>query len=194
MGGILMEAAYVWNKANKLMANRNINQPTPGPGNVNDRRIFAGWGGITFQEPRGNSIYHALQMKAEKRFSHGHTFLASYTFAKAIDDSDSTQLSTSGGTGNLQDQRNFRAERSRSFQDVRNRLVVSYVYELPFGAGKPFLSAIGPGWNRLIGGWQVNGITMLQSGRAFTVNSNFDQSNTGSSNIRPDATGTSPDL
>jgi len=194
IGSVLVEAAYVGNKANKLMANRNINQPTPGPGSVNDRRLFPGWGNIGFQEPRGNSIYHALQMKGEKRFSKGHAFLASYTFAKAIDDSDSTQLSTTSGTGNLQDQRNLRGERSRSFQDVRNRLVVSYIYELPFGPGKPFLSSLGKGWNRVAGGWQVNGITVVQSGRAFTVNSNFDHSNTGSANIRPDATGISPEL
>ena len=67
-----------------------------------------GWGSITFQEPRGNSIYHGLQTKVEKRFSKGNMFLCSYTWAKAIDDSDSTQLSTTSGTGNLQDQRNLR--------------------------------------------------------------------------------------
>jgi hypothetical protein len=194
IGAVLVQAAYVGNKANKLMANRNINQPTPGSGSVNARRPFPGWGSINFQEPRGNSIYHGLQMKAEQRFSQGLTFLVSYTFAKALDDSDSTQLSTAAGTGNAQDQRNLRAERSRSFQDVRHRLVVSYVYELPFGAGKPWLSGLGDGWDRLLGGWQINGITMLQSGRAFTVNSPFDHSNTGSANIRPDATGIRPEL
>ena len=46
-----IEVAYVGNKANKLMANRNINQPLPGAGSVNSRRIFPGWGSITFQEP-----------------------------------------------------------------------------------------------------------------------------------------------
>jgi hypothetical protein len=121
----------VGNKANKLMANRNINQPTAGPGSVNSRRIFPGWGSITFQEPRGNSIYHGLQTELEKRFSLGHLFLVSYTWAKAIDDPDSTQLSTTSGTGNLQDQFNLRAERSRPFQDVRHRLVLSYLGSFP---------------------------------------------------------------
>ena len=176
------------------MANRNIKQPLPGAGSVNGRRIFPGWGSITFQEPRGNSIYHGLQTKMEKRFSLGHLFLLSYTWAKAIDDSDSTQLSTASGTGNLQDQRNLRAERSRSFQDVRHRLIFSYLWELPLSRGHAWLGNVAPGWNRLIGGWQINGITSYQSGRAFTINSPFDHSNTGSSNIRPDATGVSPDL
>ncbi|MFN7923306.1 MAG: carboxypeptidase regulatory-like domain-containing protein [Bryobacteraceae bacterium] len=194
IGGLHVEAAYVGNKANKLMANRNINQPLPGPGSVNNRRIFPGWGSITFQEPRGNSIYHALQTKLEKRFSRGHMFLLSHTWAKAIDDADSTQLSTTSGTGNLQDQRNLRAERSRSFQDVRQRLVLSYLYELPFGRGKMLLAGASPVVNQIVGGWQINGITFYQSGRAFTVSSPTDHSNTGSSNIRPDATGISPDL
>lgn len=188
------EVAYVGNKANKLMANRNINQPLPGPGSVNSRRIFPGWGSITFQEPRGNSIYHGLQTKVEKRLSLGHMFLLSYTWAKAIDDSDSTQLSTTSGTGNLQDQFNFRAERSRSFQDVRHRLILSYLWELPVGSGRAIGGNLSPGWNRLAGGWQINGIVSYQSGRAFTISSPFDHSNTGSSNIRPDATGISPDL
>ncbi|MEJ7608110.1 MAG: hypothetical protein WKF37_18045, partial [Bryobacteraceae bacterium] len=193
-GPVRVETAYVGNKANKLMANRNINQPLPGAGSVNARRLFPGWGNITFQEPRGNSIYHSLQMKAEKRLSMGNIFLVSYTYAKAIDDSDSTQLSTTSGTGNLQDQRNLRGERARSFQDVRNRLVVSYLWELPFGKGRRFLSGSSRTMNAAVGGWQVNGITFYQSGRAFTINSPFDHSNSGSSNIRPDATGVSPDL
>ncbi|MEX2263769.1 MAG: carboxypeptidase regulatory-like domain-containing protein [Bryobacteraceae bacterium] len=193
-GPVRVETAYVGNKANKLMANRNINQPLPGAGSVNDRRLFPGWGGINFQEPRGNSIYHSLQVKAEKRFSMGNIFLVSYTYAKAIDDSDSTQLSTTSGTGNLQDQRNLRGERARSFQDVRNRLVVSYLWELPFGKGRRFLSGASRAMNAAVGGWQVNGIAFHQSGRAFTINSPFDHSNSGSSNIRPDATGDSPNL
>jgi hypothetical protein len=189
-----IEVAYVGNKANKLMANRNINQPLPAPGSINSRRFFPGWGNITFQEPRGNSIYHGLQTKVEKRFSLGHLFLLSYTWAKAIDDSDSTQLSTTSGTGNLQDQFNLRAERSRSFQDVRHRLIFSYLWELPIGRGHAWFGNVSSGWNRLVGGWQINGIASYQSGRAFTISSPFDHSNTGSSNIRPDATGISPEL
>ena len=194
IGQTNLEVAYVGNKANKLMANRNINQPLPAAGSVNSRRIFPGWGSITFQEPRGNSIYHSLQTKVEKRLSKGLMLLLSHTYAKAIDDSDSTQLSTTSGTGNLQDQRNLRAERSRSFQDVRQRLVVSYLYELPFGRGRSWLSDVSPAMNQVVGGWQINGIAFYQSGRAFTVSSPTDHSNTGSSNIRPNATGISPDL
>lgn len=194
IGNLLLEAAYVGNKANKLMAQRDINQPLAGSGSVNSRRIFPGWGSINYVEPRGNSIYHGLQLKAEKRLSKGLTLLGSYSFAKAQEDADSTNLLADAGTPRPQDQRNLRAERSRSVNDVRHRMVASYVYELPFGAGKAFLKNAGGGWNRVIGGWQINGITSLQTGRPFTVNSPSDQSNTGSANPRPDATGISPEL
>src|SRR5690349_7133402 len=134
-------------------------------------------------------------MKAEKRFSRGHTFLVSYSFAKAIDDADSTQLVTNGGVANLQDQRNYRAERSRSYNDVRHRLVASYLWELPFGTGRALFGGAGKAWNSVIGGWQFNGITSMQGGRPLTVISSFDQSNTGiGTNARPDATGISPVL
>jgi hypothetical protein len=133
-------------------------------------------------------------MKGEKRFAEGGVLLVSYTFAKAIDDSDSTQLVYDGGTAVPQDQRNLRGERSLSFQDVRHRLATSYVYELPVGRGKKFLAGAGRAANLLIGGWQINGITFLQSGRPFTISSPFDQSNTGSSNARPDASGINPNL
>jgi len=68
------------------------------------------------------------------------------------------------------------------------------LWELPIGRGRALGGNLTPGWNRLVGGWQINGIVSYQSGRAFTINSPFDHSNTGSSNIRPDSTGISPEL
>jgi hypothetical protein len=105
------------------------------------------------------------ELKGEKCFSKGNVFLASYTFGKAINDSDSTQLTTTSGTGNLQDQRNFRSERSPSFQNVKHRFVLSYVCELPVGRGRALLTDVSPAVNRIVGGWQINGITFHQSGR-----------------------------
>jgi hypothetical protein len=72
--------------------------------------------------------------------------------------------------------------------------VLSYLYELPFGRGKALAGDVSPALDKLVGGWQINGITFYQSGRAFTISSPTDHSNTGSSNIRPNATGVSPHL
>lgn len=108
----------------------------------------------------GNSIYHALTLKVEKRLSNGLSVLGAYTFSKLIDDGiNLTQVRPGGATTTgLQDWGNLRLERSRSAQDVPQRLVISTVYDLPFGkTGNTFTRF-------LIGGWQVNGIATFQSG------------------------------
>ncbi len=194
IGSVLLGASYVGNKGTKLARYLQRNQPLPGPGNINDRRPYPGYGTVSMVESSGNSIYHGLLLKAEKRFSRGLSFLASYTFSKAIEDSGSPALdSTSAGSDQPQDPRNLRAERGLSPHDVRNRFIVSYTYELPFGKGRPYMSNASKLAETVLGGWQVNGITVLQSGRHETIGVSFDASNTGSSNYRANAL-RSPDL
>lgn len=185
VASVVFSASYVGNKGVKLARNKQVNQPVPGPGNVNDRRPYPGYGAITAVESSGGSIYHGLLLKAEKRFSKGLSFLGSYTFSKAIEDSGSPALdSTAAGSDAAQDARNLKIERGLSPHDVRQRFVFSYGYELPFGKGQPFLSNASRPVETILGGWQVNGITSLQTGRHFTISNSFDSSNTGSSNAR----------
>ncbi|HEY1945576.1 MAG TPA: TonB-dependent receptor [Bryobacteraceae bacterium] len=194
VAGFLIEAAYVGNEAHKLIANTNINQPMPAAGPVNSRRPFPGWGDITFQMPRGNSIYHGLQMKVEKHLGAAGTILISDSFAKAIDDSEETQITNNTDPSSPQSVYNLRAERGLASVDIRNRFVASYVYELPFGRGKALFSGAGRLANLFIGGWQINGVTTIQTGQPFTVNTSFDQSNTNSAAPRPNSTGVNPAL
>jgi len=120
---------------------------------------------------RGNSVYHALQIKYEKRFSHGLTMLAHYTWAKMIDDIShgSGNLSWLGGSTSVQDWSNLRNERSLSAHDVAHRFVLSWDYQLPIGTGK----ALGTDWgkltNALLGGWEISGILSLQTGVPISV-------------------------
>jgi hypothetical protein len=181
----LLSASYVGNKGTHLARQVQRNQPVPGPGAVNDRRPVAGYGNINTVESSGNSIYHGLLTKVEKRFASGVSFLMSYTFSKAIEDSGSPALdSTSAGSDQPMDPRNLRLDRGLSPNDVRHRFVYSYIYELPFGKGKRFLNAAPKGLDLILGGWQVNGVTSLQSGRHITVVNSVDASNTGTSNPR----------
>jgi hypothetical protein len=110
----------------------------------------------------GSSIYHSMQAKVEKRFSKGYTFLAAYTLGKVI---------TNATGAAIEDPNNLRAERSLANWDVTQRLVLSGVYELPFGRGK----LVGSNWNgvvdALLGGWQVNTITTFQGGMPLTITS-----------------------
>jgi hypothetical protein len=185
LGSILLSGSYVGNKGTHLARYKQTNQPLPGPGNVNDRRPYPGFGAITTVESSGNSIYHGLLLKAEKRLSQGLYFLASYTYSKAIEDSGSPALdSTAAGSDQPQNPRNLRLERGLSPHDVRNRFVFSYGYELPFGRGKAFLDGGSKAVEAILGGWQLNGVTTLQSGRHFTFGNSFDAANTGSSNAR----------
>jgi len=184
LGSFLFETAYVGNKAIKLLSALNINLPSPGPGVVNTRRPYAGWGAITYDGPFGAAMYNGLQTKVEKHLSSGLTFLVSYSFAKALDDSDSINLSTGGGLVTPQNPHDLRAEWGLGYNDVRHRLVTSYVYELPFGKGRRWLKGAGPVLNAIAGGWQTNGIWSAQTGLPFTIQSPSDTSNTGTGNIR----------
>lgn len=171
---MVVEAAYLASKGTKLLTTRDINQATPGAGAVGPRRPFQGFGGISQRESAGNSIYHALQLRFEKRFSHGLSFLSAYTFGRAID------LASSGGDS-VQDTRNLRAERGLADFHTKHRWVFNYIYELPFGPGKRYGASHSGLVGRLISGWQINGITTLQAGRPLTANLTGDNANTGRS-------------
>jgi Carboxypeptidase regulatory-like domain len=141
----------------------------------------------------GNSIYHAGLLTVQRRFDKGLTVLASYTKAKLISDSVAAPINFGNveQTGNNGYQNGLYArnlERSVDPTDVPQRLAISSVYELPFGAGKPFLNQTGL-VNALIGGWQAQAIMTLQKGLPVLI--------TGASNFlatRPNSTGQSAKL
>ncbi len=117
---------------------------------------------VGVQATRGDSSYNSFQAKLEKRFSHGLSFLASYTYAHSIDDTSSFENSGFGNRGI--NPYNFATNKGDSSFDARQRLVLSYDYELPH------LSRI---WNNAVtravfDGWAFAGITTLQSGLPIT--------------------------
>ncbi|MCI0391542.1 MAG: hypothetical protein MOB07_22600 [Acidobacteria bacterium] len=99
-----------------------------------------------------------------------------------------------GPAGNKQDAYNRRAERSISTQDVAQRLVVGYVYELPFGKGKKLFGDAPRAVNWLIGGWQINGITTFQSGTPLIITQSQNNAGIFSPGQRPNWTGRSARL
>jgi hypothetical protein len=129
-----------------------------------------------------SSFYNAFQLDFSKRFSDGLQFRANYTFSKNID--ESSQLTGTRGTGsqqNLLDPDNPRLDRGLSGLDVRHRFNFAGTYELPIGAGKPFLSGAKGVTQKLLGGWQLNAIVNLQSGFPFTPILGFNRSRNGDS-------------
>ncbi|MCS7315307.1 MAG: carboxypeptidase regulatory-like domain-containing protein [Bryobacterales bacterium] len=167
---LLWEVAYAGSRAIHLVFAYNANEVQPGPGSLASRRLLqplANVANIIQIDPRNMSVYHGLQTKLVKRYSHGLQFLVSYTFGKNLDYGGSA-ASGGGAVGGPQTITNIRAGRGPSGYDVKHRGVVSYVYELPFGRNKRWLS--GPGAaSRILGDWQLSGITTLTTGRPFSV-------------------------
>jgi hypothetical protein len=119
----------------------------------------------------GNTNYNALQVKLEKRFASGFSFLVSYTYSKLIDDASSVFDASilTGPIANypVADSFNRRLERDLSAGDIPNVFVTSYVYELPFGPGLRF----NPGGfsGKLLRGWELAGVVTFQSGLPLAV-------------------------
>lgn len=115
---------------------------------------------------RGNSIYHSLQMKAEKRFGSGGSLLAAYTFSKVISDTETltTWLDTANGVSGVQNWNDFRSERALSSFDSRQRLTLSYVPDLPVGRGHRLLAGAHGFGDRVVSGWGINGVSTFQLG------------------------------
>jgi hypothetical protein len=120
----------------------------------------------------GESSYHAMLMRIEHRMSKGLSIMAAYTLAKIIDDMIPAVNGFPGESfsgGPLQNFYNIRGERALASWDTPQTLVLSYVYEFPFGRGKPFLSGGGP-VGKIAGGWQINGQTTFMSGFPLQIN------------------------
>jgi hypothetical protein len=125
-----------------------------------------------------DSIYHALEVTLQKRFSGGGTLLASYTVSKLITNADTLTFWLENATpgtffGEAQDNYNLRAERALSSYDVPQNLVVSYNLDLPFGRGKKFMSGVSGVSDKVISGWGVNGIDTFQRGFPTSVSQGF---------------------
>jgi len=174
---------YVGNKGTKLVRTVDINQAYPVPGfiqpEVQPRRPLPTFGAVRVLQSSASSIYHGLLGRLEQRLSNGLSFLAAYTYGHAIDDS------TGGNVA--QDARHLQLDRGSSDFDARQRFVLSYVYELPFGRDKAFGRNWGTTLNRVLGGWELSGITTFQSGRPIFIqlSPSNQNSNTGSTRDRP---------
>jgi hypothetical protein len=142
--------------------------------------------------PWANSIYNALQVKVEKRFSHGLQFLATYVWSKSIDESSATggAVTWLGSSTHLQDPNNRDLERGLSQFDIPSVLQLSYTYELPIGKGKPLLGNANAVVNAVVGGWQTNGIWRFTDGRPEGLGLSGGQSLPTYGGQQPDLTAT----
>lgn len=125
----------------------------------------------TSEPARGDSNYHALQAKWEKRFGKGLTALTHYTWSKMIDNAShaSGNVSWLGGSTSIQNIWDLRGERALSSHDIAHRLVITGTYELPIGKNRRFGSNMNRVVNWLAGGWDISGMALMQSGMPLQV-------------------------
>jgi hypothetical protein len=136
----------------------------------------------------GRADYHALQLRAQRRLASGLAYTAAYTFSKAEGDFLDHLSAGSGASGNFpQNAFDMSADYGPLPFDVRHRFVASFVYELPWGPGRPITPDGVAG--ALISNWSVNGILTLNSGRPFTASASNNTSTGSGSNFRADCVG-----
>jgi len=195
----VLEIGYYANVSHRLLRRREGNSPLPGPGNINARRPFrtvalprAGTTVTTSNCNRhqwdANANFQSLQLRIEKRLSHGLSLLSSYMWSKTISDARGTAID--GGSSSIlpQNPYNLRAEKSVADEHTPHRFVVSAILDLPFGRGRTWLSKL-PAWSEaLFGGWTLAAIATLASGQPVNLSVQGNPSNTGNPD-RPDVVG-----
>ena len=160
---------------------QNVNAFRPNSGCDPSNPSLCNYGSIGLISGITNSNYNALQTSLRKRLGYGLAFLASYTYAKALDDVSSFNMTGSAptlvaGENDLaQNPWDLEAEYGRSLMDARQRLVFSYQWQLPFW------QQAHTWYQRALGNWQLNGIYSASTGTPFTVYDSSDPSLQGQS-------------
>ncbi len=190
-GSLIVDVSYVGSKGTKLYANEERNPQVPAnlrvspPGFTGQGRFDNLQGSRVIRSNSGSSSYHAGQVQLQQRITKGLAVSGSYTYSKLID--NGSEIFASGGglsNSSLPIIPHFfggeRNERAVSLFDRTHRAVFTYVYDLPFMREQR--GALG----RIVGGWQLSGITTFESGVPFTVVNGQDSNGFVGNNDRPD--------
>lgn len=172
---MVAEIGYIATLGHKLTfpGTVSINQVAPNriaTGNVQALRPFPQFSDIREHSPTiGNSNYHGMNVRLEKRYSRGLQFGMNYTWSKLIDDINSrNEIGSSPSIANFYDRQ---ADRGLSANHVGHRFIGHTVWEVPIGKGKS-VNIDNSVWNAIAGGWSMGAIVELRSGVPFTVQEN----------------------
>ena len=166
---MLVDLAYVGNKATDLMLVANLNQAAPnnaaGTIPLAARRPIPTWGDITYNFNGGKSAYNAFQMKYEWRMGADLNILSSLTLSKAEDNAAGSLENQNGNFPAPQDIHNLDADYGLSGYHQPYNSTTSFVWSLPFGHGKRWGSGMSTALDLIAGGWQLAGINTHHAGR-----------------------------
>ena len=199
---MLLDVAYVGNRADELLLLANYNQAEPnnaaGTIPLANRRPIPGFADITYAFNGGKSRYDSLQVKFDYRPRRGLMFLNAFTWSAARDNGAGTLEAPNGNFPSPQDFRNLDADYGTSAYNQPLNNTSSVVLELPFGEGHRWLSNAGPLVNAIVGGWTLSGINTMTSGEtvnlvytpaASFIVSGIQQDFRGANNYRPNQNG-----
>lgn len=179
---MVWETSYVGNAGVHLWGSYAANQPlTNGPGSPTTRRPLAQYtiAPVTAYTPWNRSTYEGISSRLEKRFAQGLSFVASFTYGRAIDMQNAALDACDGceaGDG-VQNAYNRAAQKGPSDNNVPLRFVFGGTWDLPFGPGRTLVKE---GWiSHVVGLWQLSGIYQVQNGLPFTTTLSFDNANAG---------------
>jgi hypothetical protein len=183
-GNFLLQVGYVANAGRQMQvrydANQAVQMDPANPTTINDRRPWKRLGFVSANSSKGCSSYNGLDVHVERRYSKGFSLIGNYTFMK--------QFGIRGVDNyTVMDINNIR--HSYGPDGNPHRAVISYVYELPLGRGKALANNMNGVMDRIVGGWQINGITTLRSGGYISVDSSVNNGAGSRANNRADATG-----
>ena len=177
-----LDLAYVGNAGRKNLFTYPFNAAHPGPGSIASRSPYPAYTSLNGIVTWGTSHYDSMQLALRKTYANGLMFLGSYTWSHALGNSISgPQI---GETLSRRDNYNWKADTGNTVYDLRHILAVSWVYELPWGKGKPLGGNMSKAADLALGGWKFGGITSLRSGYYLTPTDAVNVSNAGGS--RPD--------
>ncbi len=174
---LAIEVGYVGSQGRHLGRRYNLNQPIAvglqSGGTLISVRRYPDFADLQFQDQSINSSYNALQVSARRRLSGGLTFLAAYTFSRAIDfgsvsTGNLSNVSTSGAQKSPQNIYDMGAERGLSDLHRAHQFNTAFRWALPIGSERRVAAGSSPIVNSIISNWEVSGIVTLLSGRPFT--------------------------
>jgi hypothetical protein len=171
-----LDISYVGTAGHKLYTSSDVNPRLP-----SGQRLNPAFGIRRIRASEGNSIYHALQLLVDRRFSQGFQMTGAYTFSRAIDSTSEvfgTNANPVANTSMPTLMGGLALDRALADHHRAHRFTITYVWNLP-GPTKGFLSYP-------LGGWTLSGITTFQSGAPFSILNGFDRNNDALNNDRPD--------
>ena len=177
LSGILLDGSYVGSESHKLTTWEQVN-----PKQADGSRLYPNFGVRRIRTSHGNSSYHSMQWRVERRFGRQFQAAASYTWSRNID-----SVSEGVGIGSSQSslaasasaaERGWRLDRGPSDYDRPHRLTIYYTWSVP--------APTSGFWRLPLSGWSISGITTFQSGAPFTVLNGSDRNGDGTAGDRPD--------